>query len=103
MNIQTFTGATAGNWEAPIAEDNQRFAYGPNRIAVYQQNWRGFQDWNTGMGLVHYPPVLRELINPQPTNQIYLGRNPAPYTSASPIPIGDYVLSQQQAYVGTGG
>jgi hypothetical protein len=98
--IQESAGQTAGNWQAPRPSDNANYATGPFRIAQTMQSWRGFNTWNKGMGLTSYPEQRRDLVTPQPANQIYLSRNPAAFTTASPIPIGQYVLSQQIAFTG---
>ena len=97
--IQEFAGYTP-DYGGPDPAYNALFSFGPNRLAQYQQSWRGFNTWNTGMGLEHYPPSVRVPIVPQPANAIYLGRNPPAWASASPIPIGQYVLSQQTSYTG---
>src|SRR5690242_2933587 len=98
--IQQSPGYTPGGYGGPDPAFNALYSHMPNRIAQYQQDWRGFETWNTGMGLVHYPPQHRGIIEPPPTQQIYLQRNPAMWVTATPIPIGQYVLSQQAAYTG---
>lgn len=98
--VQQSPGVTPGGFGGPSPAFNALYSYGPNRIAQSQQSWRGFDTWNTGMGSVHYPPQHRTPIVAQPANQIYLGRNPPAWTSAAPIAIGQYVLSQQTAYTG---
>ena len=100
IGVQEFTGATPGGVGGPDPVYNAYHSTTPNRVAQYMQNWRGFDMWNTGMGLPHYPEQHRPQIQAQQQQQIYLKRNPPAWSTATPIPIEQYVLNQSTAYTG---
>lgn len=97
--VQNVRGADTGDYSATYGG---HYPSGPNRIAVYQENWSGFSSWQTWDRLDN-PLEYRQYLsrgNVSDTMQLLLVRNaPQPIQSA-PIAIQQYALNTQLVYNG---
>jgi hypothetical protein len=60
-NIRYYRGDFVANTKAPL---NDYYHSGPNRIAVYGQDWAGLHTSNTWQQFAYPPSSGRKLINP---------------------------------------
>jgi hypothetical protein len=94
------TGESGGDTTWPL----NNWEHGdPGRHVVFQENWRGFNTWNTWQ-VSFNPPIRRQVAygNAADMQNVLAARNPPSPGVPAPIPIGQYAVNTAQVNTGQG-
>jgi hypothetical protein len=100
-SVHEITGVSGGETQWPLSNS---FHGDPGRHVLFQENWRGFNTWNSWQ-ISFNPPIRRqvEYDNPGTMQNVLAARTPPQPPPPQPIPIGSYALNTGQINVGYAG